>query len=83
LDESNYGKKTGKPIVGGILLIIASCLYLVAVIWMLYRIFIYSSWDFSYNRWFFVVSFIFLAWGFSIGLAGGIYALKKKISYLH
>jgi RNA polymerase subunit RPABC4/transcription elongation factor Spt4 len=80
-------KKTGKPIAGGILIIIAACFCLVSGFWAIFKI--YTAWEtytiFDYSStlyyglwWFMAVQLIFLIWAFSIGLPGGIYALSRK-----
>jgi RNA polymerase subunit RPABC4/transcription elongation factor Spt4 len=61
-------KKTGKPIVGGILLIIASCFSLIAGIYILFT---------SFDIWLKLIIVIFDIWGFAIGLTGGILTLKR------
>ena len=76
-------QKTGNPIVGGILLIIAAVFCLVASIFALFlRSYTYNydyyGGGFSYFNWWILIVVIFEIWGFAIGLAGGIFSLKRN-----
>jgi len=73
-------KKTGKPIAGGILIIIAATFCLVASIFVLiFRFYTsyYGYGSYSIYNWWMIIIVIFEIWGFSIGLAGGIYSIKR------
>jgi len=72
-------KKTGKPIAGGILIILAATFCLVAsIIVLIFKLLTYIGFDshLTYN-WWMVIIVIFEIWGFSIGLASGIYSMKR------
>lgn len=78
-------KKTGKPIAGGILLIIAACFSLVTGLLYLFGVIasgIIAS-EFSYTGLepmgllYLGIGAIFSIWAFAIGLAGAIYSIKR------
>ncbi len=71
-----HGKKTGKPIAGGILIIIAAVFCLVASIFVLLTK-LYSPYDDNFQWWVLIIV-IFAIWGFAIGLTGGIFSLKRR-----
>jgi hypothetical protein len=73
---SSLGKRTGKPIAGGILLLIAACFCFAAAIFSLFRMI--GIFYYGFGGPFLLIIVIFLIWGFSIGLAGGIFSLKRK-----
>lgn len=60
-------KRTGKPIAGGILIIIAACFCLVSGILFV----LYWWW------WYLIVIAVFNFWGFAIGLTAGILAIRR------
>jgi len=65
------GKRTGFPMAGGILLIIAA-VFCFLTGFLLPLTAAYYSWIGS------LIILIFGIWGFAIGLAGGIYSLKRN-----
>ena len=81
----HYQKNTNKPVAGGILLIIAAVFCLIASVFVI----IFKSYSYSYDysypyssysyfNWWIIIVVIFEIWGFAIGLAGGIFSLKRN-----
>lgn len=72
--------KTGYPVAGGILIIVASVICLISgfIFWILMRSYNYYYGYYTYTHPIVFILGIFEMWVFSIGLAGGILAIKRK-----